>query len=88
MLELKRDIITPNSYMRAGVKKTKEEWEKLFPHCSVNLNDWFVSDSDEKINDNDLAWHIVDAIFEENGLTSIAYKQAAVKACIEYKNRK
>ncbi len=87
MFELKKDICTPNSYIKAGVKKTKEEWEKLYPHCFSAQEEWFIdlNNYEEKKDEPKIIWDIIDRIFTEKGLSSISYKQASVKACMEYK---
>ena len=91
LFELKKDIQTPDSYTRAGTIMTKQQWESKFPKCFScgGNNQWFI-DLEElhKENDNeskiDLAWQVVNDLFEKNNLFSISYKSAAVECCKEY----
>lgn len=89
MFELKKDINTPDRYLRAGTKATREEWEKLFPKA-FQFNDmneeWFIdlSVKKEEVHKTDLAREVVNEIFEKRGLYSQTYTQAAIESCQEY----
>lgn len=80
--ELKKDICTPDYYIRAGIKKTKKQWQKLFPDAfTFKSNEWFIDLSvKEKANVGIVVNDIVDGVFKKKGLHSITYKDAAVES--------
>lgn len=88
LFELRKDIQSPDRYIRAGARKTKEEWLKLYPHCNKfvsGFDDWFIDLSVEaKIDESDIEWRIVDEVFTDKGLISISYKEAAIKFMREF----
>lgn len=86
LFELRKDIDTPERYIRAGEQKTREEWEKIFPDAfKLSQDTWFIDMSKAKIKtENHIAWEIVNELFAKNGLKSITYKEAAVASIKEY----
>ena len=43
IFELKKDISTPDRYMKAGIQKTNAEWEEIFPKAFIfNNSEWFI----------------------------------------------
>lgn len=96
IFELKKDISTPQSYMRAGIQKTKAEWEELFPRAFVfNNNEWFIDMTPVEEFDYDEAngiskekrkiMYIVDHVFKEHDLSSMSYREAAILAIEKFK---
>lgn len=88
--ELKKDICTPNGYVRAGLRNTRAGWEKDWPNAfDFHSNEWFIEiKADTPIEtDTDMEYEIVRDIFEKRGLHSISYKEAAVACIKEYKLR-
>jgi hypothetical protein len=88
LFELKKDVTTPGGYFRAGIQKTRPEWEKFFPGSFDRIiltgDEWFI-DLSKPLPVPDplpLTTQIVDEVFAERGLRSISYKQAA-QECIE-----
>lgn len=87
IFELRKDISTPNRYIRAGERRTQKEWEAEFPGClSIGNRTWFIDLSDNTRME-DLAANVVDEIFSKNDLHSITYKECAVLAIREYVKR-
>ena len=88
--ELIKDISLPNKYYRAGAIKLKSEWEALFPGCfDFFSREWFIhlsTISKQPNNILSLEETIVNTVFHSLNLHSISYKQAAVRALVEYKN--
>lgn len=88
LFELKRDIRTPNRYIRAGERRTMKEWEMEFPNLRMIKNsEWFIDLTEPGEMDTRLARKIVDEVFEQQGLHSIGYKMAALEAIEEYTKR-
>ena len=92
LFELKKDINTPDCYIRAGKRKTKEEWEQLFPKAfQFFCNDeWFIDltpKEEQPKYEKSIVEKLVDEVFDSHGLLSISYRKAAVMCCIEYKKR-
>ncbi len=89
--ELRKDISTPDSYLRAGLRKTKSEWLLDFPKAFIfHSNEWFieVTEYSDKPNTNSIESIIVDRVFAEFGLRSMSYKEAAIKCIHEYNHDK
>lgn len=87
LYELKKDIISPEGYLRAGITKTKSEWVTLFPSSfSANfiIAEWFicVEGIEEQTTVNPDIITIVRDVFVQRGLRSVSYEMAAVR-CIE-----
>ena len=85
--ELKKDISTPNGYIRAGVVHTESEWQELYPKCSCYGNsEWFISLDKSSIQvDSSIEDTIIKDVFSRLGLRSISYKQAALECMMMYK---
>lgn len=78
MLELKKDALFPDRYIRAGERKTLEEWEKIFGKIAESeLDIWFIDLDKLKLKNPDPLTDIINEVFEYEGLHSITYKQAA-----------
>lgn len=81
--ELRKDINGPQGYFRAGLQKSRNEWEKLFPKSFTNSlykDEWFVLVSDVDEDKDPLnEYLVIKKVFEEQGLHSITYKEAAAK---------
>jgi hypothetical protein len=88
--ELRKDVQMPNGFWRAGIRKTAEEWNELWPNAipTWGNNEWFI-----RIDPNvpnplpdpvDMPVRIVTGMFKAHQLHSITYKQVAIKACIAY----
>lgn len=79
LYELRKDAWTPSGYWRAGIKKTKKDWQKEFNNENLIMwNDWFINTSEviEKKPVNEL-YQLVNDVFKSKGLNSISYKEAA-----------
>lgn len=90
ILELKKDIWTPGCFMKAGIRKTKKEWERLFPDANIDWEtEWFIdlSEQKEEVKKNMLD-QIVDDVFTSKGLHSITYKEAAKEVANRFHNYK
>jgi hypothetical protein len=85
--ELKKDVVMPNGYIKAGEIKKKSDWERLFPKSfHYGFNEWFIPVKQDAVPSSDTACdNIVNKVFAEKGLYSLAYKQAA-KECIKIYN--
>lgn len=88
--ELRKDITTPNGYIRAGKRKSKSEWLKDYPNAfDLGSEEWFINVSvpvvEETEEDND--WKLIGEVFERKGLRSISYKQGAFLVLQQYKER-
>lgn len=79
--ELRQDINTPAFYIRAGKRATEAQWkERLGDFCIRWCSEWFWDTSiKEDPMEVDKLKELIDAVFEENGLRSISYKEAARK---------
>lgn len=84
LFELRKDIVTPNIYLRAGKKATMKQFETVLGKISkYEHSEWFIdlSEANKKKETKDIQlYKLIDKIFREHGLYSITYKQAAVKA--------
>lgn len=86
MLELRKDIILPGQYFRAGQRLAREEWLKLFPHLYFqgDWDEWFLDPVKVTFQPSDIIEKLVDEIFESRNLKSITYKQAAAECVRKY----
>lgn len=85
--ELRKDIRTPNRYIRAGERRTKEEWSKEFPNAfTLELKEWFLdlSSIGSERHVRSQARKVVDEVFHSHDLHSVSYKMAAVVAIERY----
>jgi uncharacterized protein YecA (UPF0149 family) len=79
--ELRKDISTPEMYIRAGEQKTKSDWKKIFPRAFlVTFDQWFIDISEKQKPEESSERMVVDAVFAKKKLHSITYKEAAVDA--------
>lgn len=89
--ELKKDVSTPAGYWRAGSRKTEQEWRKEFnikPKYPFEwCKDWFIPPPEEENYHIDEVKEVVRSIFENKGLASITYKEAAEDCCREVLRR-
>ena len=86
ILELRKDILFPGLYIRAGKQKTKMQWEKIFPDAFQHgsNNEWFIDIYHYETPQIDLEQKIVNEMFKHHGLHSISYNQIAVKCIKKY----
>lgn len=84
LYELRKDIVLPNGYYKAGEIRNKLEWEKLFPNSfQFSNHEWFIPLAEIKPESRlDAETKIIDKVFSDRGLFSMSYKQAA-RECIE-----
>ena len=78
LYELKQDVTLPGHYWRAGLKKTKAEWMKIFDINSYQFGwatEWFI-DLAPKMEEPDRVKEIIKEEFERQNLHSITYKEA------------
>ena len=98
IFELKKDVSTPDRYMKAGIQKTKADWEEIFPKAFIfNNSEWFIDMTPIEPFDYDAAngisperrvmMTIVDDVFAKRELCSMSYKDAAIEAIEIYKKR-
>lgn len=87
--ELRKDINTPNGYIRAGTRKTKAQWEVLFPESFTwgDHYEWFIDCSKPVTEpyERSVEEQIVHDVFQSRGLQSISYKEAAIGCIDQYK---
>lgn len=79
MLELKKDIKGPGYYWRAGMQKSREDWQKEFPNLkgSGEWNEWFIDlDAPREVKRDPLRL-MVETEFDLAELYSISYREAA-----------
>ncbi len=79
LYELRQDIWTPAYYIRAGFRKTEEEWRERLGEFNMKWSsEWFIDLSKkEESREVDELRELVDAVFKKKGLNSISYKEAA-----------
>lgn len=91
ILELRKDISAPGSYLRAGTRYTRAEWLDAYPTLRSDTYEWeawFINLSAELPSVVvDLKNTVVNEVFALKGLRSISYKQAAVACITEYQKR-
>jgi hypothetical protein len=77
--ELRRDIWTPALYIKAGFRKTEAEWKERLGDFNIKWqSDWFIDIEKEATQKpKDKLKILIDAVFEEKGLYSLTYKDAA-----------
>lgn len=88
--ELRKDICTPNGYTRAGQRKSKAEWLKLYPNAfDLGSEEWFINVSVPVIEktEEDKDWELIREVFDRKGLKSISYKEGAFLVLQQYKER-
>ncbi len=87
--ELKKDICMPGHHLRAGARKTKGEWLVLYPEGVTNYaEEWFYNVTRQGIpKELSREAYIVDIVFRNMGLTSIAYREAAIECLKEFIRR-
>lgn len=80
----------PGCYLRAGTRKTKEEWKVIFPNANIEWErEWFIDLSQkEPTFKKEKLDEIVDEIFESKGLHSLTYKEAAREVAVRFYNYK
>ncbi len=86
--ELKKDIVLPGGYYRAGTKKTAKQWQKEFGKITLDKEpEWFIdiSKAQDK-QEPSMLNAIIDEIFKQHGLYSITYKEAAAHVAVRYAN--
>lgn len=83
ILELKKDIVLPGQYIKAGTQRTREDWLERFPKIADwDWKDWFINLSElpPPAKEVDLKRQVVNELFDAHGLHSVSYKAAAVEA--------
>lgn len=93
--ELSKDInVEGLMYIRAGKRGTEQYWKSIFPNIiniQYNHKDWFIDVEEHEKRMAEIAQKktkeedIVAAVFNEKGLLSISYKEAAVHCLKLYK---
>ena len=88
--ELRKDICSPSGYIRAGRVLTGHEWKEKFPDCSeFAWLEWFFDlDKIEPEPPKDKLRDVVKDVFNEHGLHSLSYMDAAEEVVKRWENRK
>lgn len=86
--ELKKDVVLPGKYYRAGLIKTAKQWQKEFGKIILDSeSEWFIDLSKvDTTQEPTMLNSIIDEIFKDHGLRSISYKEAASMVAVRYAN--
>lgn len=80
LYELRKDIVAPDEYMRAGHRKSSQEWLAMFPKLtfgSLAWKEWFVEvKTPPPPNPKDTIAAVINRTFDKHGLHSVSYKDA------------
>ena len=88
--ELRKDVLMPGQYFRAGEMKTLWEWERAFgPILDPDIREWFfdVEEAKKFVPEPHLKIAVINEVFQAAGLNSFAYKNAAHDCIDEYLKR-
>lgn len=80
LYELKKDIVGPHQYIRAGHRKSSQEWLATFPQLRMKdgeWDDWFIEVKAPPAPDpKDIIAGTINNVFSRHGLHSVSYKDA------------